>query len=575
MSLPGQVANWLFNVIQPQYVNKEVVYSDIYRFLALHYRQNLNFKVRTKVYTSPDSGRAELLLQLYGSLLVKEVQVPIEVWIPLQYPRDIPVVYVIPDLAKHLYIKPNNHVDSSGKFYHPYLTEWYNNYSNNLNLIGLVDTVYEEFGRDVPVTNVQSEAPKKPVKYSESGSERGGLNGERSAFIPQSTLNGQTTGLSLNRQFTSPPLNRQTTGPPIPAKPQANLDSHQANRPNQFLHQSNQANASHQPIQANASHQPIPRKYQQPLPIPPQSRFVADTIQGRTYTPQQDYQGSGHGGYGYQSPNNDARSIPSPIYQSPNRQIHSPDYQSNYQSGRQIQSPYQSNHDSQNSYTPSPNQNLPFPIKSPADMNHHPISPPVASPPLDLIDSQEKPGISSNKQLLMELSQKINQALVQENHHELIPKIAENSTKVEVLYSQLSHHYEQAKANSENLNYHITYLTKQVENLTKFNQDLQKLQLVNDKQPAKININPTTSFELNELVTPDSILVKQLYDVVSEIKAIKDSINLIGGSFPQASELINDQNVDTCVKTVRGLSRELFWLELTKNEIAKIMQLKE
>lgn len=579
MSLPSQVANWLFNVIQPQYINKELVYSDVYQFLSLHYKQNFHFKVRTQVYTWPESGQSDLLLQLYSSLLVNGVNIPVEIWIPFDYPyRAIPIVYVIPDLSQNLYIKPNNYVDSSGKFYHPYLTKWYNHYlnQNELNLINLTDIMYLEFMKDIPITNIQSSAPPKPAKVGDPNSRLNPpINNQNLPISNQSTgqmnqyagptnqYSGPTNqSVGPANQYTGlinhKPINHQSTGPPIPAKPQAPISSQYSSPPSN-----------------------VPLKYQQPLPVPPLASRIGNFSQN--YGQSNDYQ-SPTSSYNSPNPAQSPNSFDGHFQlsealdqhrQSPNFQpssSHSPNYpSSNYQSVNYSSNRYQS----PKSYTQSPHpQEVPFPIKSPVDIDHHPI--PTTVTPIDLIDSQDIPATnSSNKQLLVELSNKINQLLPQETHSHLIPKISENSKKVEALYSQLTHHYEQAKANSENLNYHINYLNAQVENLTKFNQDLQKLELLNHQQQGKIFINQEKSIQLDELIIPDSILVKQLYEVVADIKAIKDSISLIGGSLPQANELINDDNVETCVKTVRNLSRELFWLELTKNEIAQIMQLQQ
>lgn len=194
---------------------------------------------------------------------------------------------------------------------------------------------------------------------------------------------------------------------------------------------------------------------------------------------------------------------------------------------------------------------------------------------IDLIDTVEKPvGEASNKKLLIELSNRINAVLQQENHHELIPQIVENNRKVDALYNQINHHYERAKENSRNLDHHTQYLQQQLSSITKLNQDLQKLDQVNHDLP-RVAIGENKSFDLDELIIADSMLVKQLYEVVADIKAVKDSINLISGKFPQKREVINDNNFDTCVKTLRNLSRDLFWLELTKNEMASTMKLNE
>lgn len=162
-----------------------------------------------------------------------------------------------------------------------------------------------------------------------------------------------------------------------------------------------------------------------------------------------------------------------------------------------------------------------------------------------------------------------------------IDDINANHAKTEALSQQLSHHLQQARENEKILDGHVNYLSQQLTLLQASNKRLQQLEMVNSENATTIYTaidadgNPQAPVDIKDYVVPDLVLVGQLYDVVAEIKATKDCINLIGGKFPQASELINDTNIDQLVKVLRNLGRELFWLELMKNEVGRELELKQ
>lgn len=160
-------------------------------------------------------------------------------------------------------------------------------------------------------------------------------------------------------------------------------------------------------------------------------------------------------------------------------------------------------------------------------------------------------------------------------------EIDANHAKTEALSQQLGHHLQQAKENEKILDGHVDYLRQQLSLLQASNQRLQKLEIANSEDKSIIytaidnNGTPQAPVDIKDYVVPDLVLVGQLYDVVADIKATKDCINLIGGKFPQAPELINDANIDQLVKVLRNLGRELFWLELMKTEVGRELGLKQ
>ena len=48
--------------------------------------------------------------------------IPVQLWLQELHPYVSPLVFVTP--TSTMAIKPSPHVDTSGKFYHPYLHEW-------------------------------------------------------------------------------------------------------------------------------------------------------------------------------------------------------------------------------------------------------------------------------------------------------------------------------------------------------------------------------------------------------------------------------------------------------------------
>lgn len=78
--------------------------------------------------TAHEDGRPQLLIHLSGTLPVvfrgATYNIPLTIWLPHEYPKKPPIVFVTP--AKDMLIRPGNHVDPSGRCYHPYLANWVN-----------------------------------------------------------------------------------------------------------------------------------------------------------------------------------------------------------------------------------------------------------------------------------------------------------------------------------------------------------------------------------------------------------------------------------------------------------------
>lgn len=130
-----------------------------------------------------------MLLCLYGSLPSpiggRIYKIPIELWIPHEYPIRAPFVYVVP--TEKMMLQPGNHVDNSGRCYSPYLANWGQNPEDNngqSNIVKLCETLAKIFSNEPPVfakpinkTQTptlqrvsQSPAPALPPKLKENGS---------------------------------------------------------------------------------------------------------------------------------------------------------------------------------------------------------------------------------------------------------------------------------------------------------------------------------------------------------------------------------------------------------------------
>lgn len=517
--LPQLVSNWLFNVIQPLFVNKQIVYTHVYQFLQLHLKRNLNFRIRTRVYTSGSSGQSNLLINLFGNITISnEISVPIEIWVPISYPfvdsvdNGAPLVYIVPDHSRNWYLRPSNNVDSQGMFYHPYMSSWYKECTktnsgslSRYNLVELLNVVYQSVTSNCPIVSEQpvlTNVPPKPAKIAIDSPD---TTQASLASPPPPHPSSQTTMstptppfMSGSAQSSSVRLQPDNTGPPLPAKPPKLQSSPQQ------------------------THTNTPLKYQSPLPLP------------------------------------NERTVTQRPFSYPEERLSSPYHPINYSN-------------------PPSNPGLGSDIDSHTNSHQYELSKSRPVPSVDIMDndySESPVGNIQRKQMLEQLANNINQCLVEDEINQDIQKSNENAMKIEALCNQLNHHLQQAQGNSRNLDDHINYLSTQLTNLTNLNRDLSQLDEKNKNDHKNVSINGLTTIPLDDLIIPDLPLTKQLYEITLEIKAIKDTINLITGNFQNQPEVVNDDKFDACVKMVRSMGRDLFWLEMTRDEISKkIMKL--
>ena len=479
--LPTLVRNWLYSVIKPRYINIQVVYTHLYQFLQRHLGRNLNFKIRTSVYTSAESGHSDLLINLYGNIETHNgLSLPIKIWIPFNYPYKpshlhsddigVPMVYISLEKSSKMLVRSGNHFDTQGRFYHPYLADWHLKYpydSNKYNLLDLLSIVNQTVERENPV--YFAEAPT------------------RVDAVPSNL-------------------------PPKPAKiPLVNSES--------------------VPIEGSlkVDNDVLPKK---PLKIKINKDSTGDDVRLLSAREVE------------KRPQGDVRSTDTKITGSLNTQR---------------------NYDSTNTHVMSNVVGFSECINEPKD----------------ILDFHEQPGEGSASK---DMENSMKEALKNDVYYLLrddfenglnflMPFIRENNLKVATLLSQLRHHNEKAKGNETNLNSHLLYLKHQVSLSHELNKDLVSLDRINSSNRREILVNSRTAFDLDNFVLTDSALVGHLYDVVSDIKATRDTIDLISGNYKNGSEMVQNSNMESCVRAVRGYGRELFWLEVMKYEIGVYMGL--
>lgn len=98
--------------------------TDIY---SEHHNSSLSFSVLTiACWLAYDDGRTLLLLCIHGLLPISfrgaSYNIPIALWLPLAYPSEPPLVYVVP--TADMLVKPSASIDLSGRCSLEYTAHW-------------------------------------------------------------------------------------------------------------------------------------------------------------------------------------------------------------------------------------------------------------------------------------------------------------------------------------------------------------------------------------------------------------------------------------------------------------------
>lgn len=509
-----KVEKWLVSVIQPQYYYKDVTYSHIYHFLVKYLP--LGFKIRTAVYTS-DLGRTQLLINLHGNLQTQVDSFGISIWIPHNYPyADHSYRSGEPNGVPIIYVVP-----IPGTSIRP---------GNNVDAQGKIYHPYLTQWHSNMVQDVRTNEflliqliDVLTVTF-----------GQASPVGPQVISQGPELPPkpTNSRILQEPSLQREYSGPSLPAKPRIPT----------------------LPVDST------PARYRTPLPLP--NHLDSVPINANTIEPQQSVnsglaalspQGTGQSANWNQGRSSSYSPVNSHI---PNRPI---DPKLNLLVSNRVSA---SSHDELHNRSSfmKPTENTLTVIE-------------------DLMDQISLDNGSShdvNRDQLERLATQINKLLDHSDSTSIagmIPQINEFSARLLNLHQQLEYHNNQARANEESLSSRVNYLQERVASIKALQTSLEHIEEQNSNSSDKLVVSSDRVLALDEIVTLDLIMLHQLYQVCTDIKAYKDAISLVGGTFKSEPEIINDSNLDNCVKAIRSVSRDLFWLEVTRQEIAKVMAL--
>lgn len=119
-----------------------------------HYR---NLTPIVEMYVFPDGNQKELLC-LNGTIPVSYrgavYNIPVSLWITDSHPYSAPICYVKP--TQDMTIKVSKHVDTSGRIFLPYLSEWK---ANTSDLLGAIQVMIIVFGETPPVYSKPKNTP--------------------------------------------------------------------------------------------------------------------------------------------------------------------------------------------------------------------------------------------------------------------------------------------------------------------------------------------------------------------------------------------------------------------------------
>ena len=114
-------------------------------------------------YVFPDGNEKDLIC-LTGTIPVPYrgavYNIPVAIWLTDSHPYNAPICYVKP--TKDMTIKVSKHVDTSGRIYLPYLSDWK---ANTSDLLGVIQVMICVFGETPPVYS----KPKNTSNVAPSG----------------------------------------------------------------------------------------------------------------------------------------------------------------------------------------------------------------------------------------------------------------------------------------------------------------------------------------------------------------------------------------------------------------------
>ncbi|KAL1749030.1 UEV domain-containing protein [Schizophyllum fasciatum] len=184
------------------------------RYATLH--------IKSDVYTY-DDGRSHLLLCVHGLLPVTfrgaTYNIPLSVWVPLDYGSAPPLVYVVPTVG--MLIRKSRDVDVSGLVEGDYSRNWRRK-SEGCTLTGLLESLQYQFGLEPPVYAKPPSQPATPQSQPRSP------HGTPPPPPPRPTHAFKTslTHLHVRTNSTSTPPQAYQPVPPYSASPSTASPAH-------------------------------------------------------------------------------------------------------------------------------------------------------------------------------------------------------------------------------------------------------------------------------------------------------------------------------------------------------------
>ncbi|OWT36416.1 ESCRT-I complex subunit TSG101 [Cryptococcus neoformans Bt1] len=286
MSSLSLTRDWLRSVLRP-FPARETIAQEVIYIL----QQRRTLAVKTDAFTF-DSGHTALLLLLHGTLPVTYrgaiYQIPIHLWVPHEYPRAPPLVFVMP--TKDMGVRKSREVEPSGRVREQVVEEWWRAWEVK-NLDMLLKHLADVFSAAPPVYAKPS-TPSQNQNLS-SGARTPTPDGQTGASQPPVPPARPTFGrpnpetLPVYRPAPTPPPHPFSHNPTLQRSPPTSSAPQHVQTPSESPSMPNQRRQTQSPSPSTSA-PPVPqRPYSGVSPIPQ----VAGSLQQHYTGPQQVWQG--------------------------------------------------------------------------------------------------------------------------------------------------------------------------------------------------------------------------------------------------------------------------------------------
>lgn len=569
IQVPDKVLAWLYTVLQQSYHDVPRTYSNTARALAAY----PSLAPRTEVHTS-NTGASALLLTLSGTLPVTFrgtlYRFPVKLWVPQAYPREVPMVYIVP--GADMLVRPGQHVGVDGRVYHPYLRGW----QGASTMVELLGCLQEVFGREPPVIGKAQREQFQPRAVAQQSPQMGG-GGAGPPLLPPKQRVGHAQPVEMPSAGTPPPRppkpgddamqglplrssSRQGSGggPPLPPLP------HERPRSQQFVPAGQQhdgyAAAGRPSVQGAAPQYQNGRPPGPPVPpLPPQSyqqhpqqqgpRINRDASPVSPVSPMNGYSQLREAHYLQHAPPNpqsQRQSHYQPPAPYPPQQYHP---QAQYQQPPQQQPQYAPPQHYTNTNHPAPphqqysQSHTPKPRAPPPDLLSDPFE--IALPGLSASNSAgPAPPIPPNPER-EHLLHALSTALVQQTQ----AKVAQNLSALGPL--QVQHNALQTA------HHNLTLELRQLENLTAAIESNTSI-LHQSIQACDTTIREAAQKKqppIDDVLVAPTLVANQLWTLCAEEAAAREAMYVLQRALERGRV---EGGTEGFVRVMRGLGREVF-----------------